>query len=420
MSAHRLNTRAGRRSERGAILIQVAIGGFVLLAFTMFVADMGLAFVARRQAQNVADAGALAGAIARAFDEANVNPPAANGPTERSIQTTVNAHAEYAGVTRGLTWTWVCPPSAFGGGGGTNCVTVNVFQDGSNGSARLPVFFGSIVGASDQHTRATATAQAIAANASECLRPFGVPDLWFEQNMPASPTEFNAWNTRNGKNYGDPIVPPDVYVAPTANSAGSGYNVTAHYGTPFILKTGGGGNSNPQQPGWYQPLSVPRDNKNSPTGGDVYRDNIATCNARAVTLGTKLPTETGNKAGPTTMGIGDLIALDPNARWDTATKTVINSCVTGNPSCGSYSPRTITLALYDTSDFQYRTTHNDWSGCPTGGSCVTVVNFLGFFVDRIVSGDVYGYLVRAPGILKSGAPTIGPGSSFLTSISLVR
>ncbi|HEX7779786.1 MAG TPA: Tad domain-containing protein, partial [Vicinamibacterales bacterium] len=51
------------------MLIHVAIGVLVLAAFTTFVADYGLLWVSRRQAQNSADAGALAGAIAFAFDD---------------------------------------------------------------------------------------------------------------------------------------------------------------------------------------------------------------------------------------------------------------------------------------------------------------------------------------------------------------
>ena len=42
---------------------------FVLMAFNVFVLDYGMLWVARGQAQNAADAGALAGAVARGFDD---------------------------------------------------------------------------------------------------------------------------------------------------------------------------------------------------------------------------------------------------------------------------------------------------------------------------------------------------------------
>ena len=64
--------------ERGAILVQVAIAILVLTALSTFVVDHGILWVSRGQAQNAADAGALSGAVARAFDE-QTDPPASNG-----------------------------------------------------------------------------------------------------------------------------------------------------------------------------------------------------------------------------------------------------------------------------------------------------------------------------------------------------
>jgi uncharacterized membrane protein len=46
----------------------------MLTALTAFVVDYGVLWVARRQAQNAADAGALAGATALAFDDVNYPP----------------------------------------------------------------------------------------------------------------------------------------------------------------------------------------------------------------------------------------------------------------------------------------------------------------------------------------------------------
>src|SRR5580765_8397486 len=54
--------------DRGAILVHVAIALLALVAFTTFVADYGVLWAARRQAQNAADAGAIARAIGLAFD----------------------------------------------------------------------------------------------------------------------------------------------------------------------------------------------------------------------------------------------------------------------------------------------------------------------------------------------------------------
>ena len=56
------------RSEQGAVFVQVGISIFVLMAFNVFVLDYGVMWVSRRQAQNAADAAALAGAVARGYD----------------------------------------------------------------------------------------------------------------------------------------------------------------------------------------------------------------------------------------------------------------------------------------------------------------------------------------------------------------
>src|SRR5687767_117050 len=65
MTMRNPSTRA--RSERGAVLVQVAIALVGLTAFSAFVIDYGVMWVSRRQAQNSADAGALAGAVSMGF-----------------------------------------------------------------------------------------------------------------------------------------------------------------------------------------------------------------------------------------------------------------------------------------------------------------------------------------------------------------
>src|SRR6187549_1522126 len=54
-------------SQRGAVLVQVAIMLLGLTAMSAFVVDYGVMWVSRRQAQNSADAAAMAGAISMGF-----------------------------------------------------------------------------------------------------------------------------------------------------------------------------------------------------------------------------------------------------------------------------------------------------------------------------------------------------------------
>jgi hypothetical protein len=115
--------------------------------------------------------------------------------------------------------------------------------------------------------------------------------------------------------------------------------------------------------------------------------------------------------GPTRQGVNDLIAQDPNASWDTGTNSVINSCATATPSCGT-SPRVVPIPVFDTST--YYTTNRQ--GLPT----FTIVNILGFFIDRMQGNDVVGYLTEAPGTVRSATAPIDPSASFLTQIQLIR
>src|SRR5215203_307710 len=57
-----------RESARGAVLVHVAVAIIGLLAFSALTIDYGVMWTSRRQAQNAADAAALAGALALTYD----------------------------------------------------------------------------------------------------------------------------------------------------------------------------------------------------------------------------------------------------------------------------------------------------------------------------------------------------------------
>jgi Flp pilus assembly protein TadG len=70
---------------------------FVFMGMSMFVVDYGVMWLARVQAQNAADAGALAGATARAFDELT-DPPAANGAAYQSAMAAATRHTVFGDI----------------------------------------------------------------------------------------------------------------------------------------------------------------------------------------------------------------------------------------------------------------------------------------------------------------------------------
>jgi Flp pilus assembly protein TadG len=382
-------------------LIHVGIALLVLTALSSFVIDYGVLWLSRAQAQAAADAGALSGATARAFDE-TTDPPSASGAAYSSALNSAQVNLVF-GATPAVTVGWACPGFVTG----TGCVRVDV------SNTALPTFFANIFGVTSQSIQATATAQAKPANASDCMRPLAVMDRWLEaQTPPWDPSDTFDRYYLNGKNKGQLITNPDSYTAPTTTDPGTGFTVADNYGLQFTLKSGSSYSG-----GWFQPVDVPR-NGSPDTGANLYRDNLASCNGSAVSIGDYLPTETGNMVGPTNKGIGALIAQDPKAQFDTTTNTIDGSCA---PTCAPFSPRIIALPLFNPDEFQYDTSNNTWPNCPGGGSCVHVTNIIGFFVDHIdASNNVIGYLIRYPGVLTNKPGGVGGPSSFAQVITLVR
>lgn len=428
---------AERHDERGAALIQVGIAIFVLVAMTAFVLDFGVMWLARRQAQNAADAGALAGAIARAYDETD-DPPAANGLAYQSAVAAAQANLVF-GEEGGVRVTWDCPPYAAGG----RCVRVDVHRDGTDAdgdgttdSNSLPVFFATLFGLSDQSVRATATAWVGTGNSTNCMRPFAVADRWDDIVQPElNPKQFQRWE-KVGPNAVE-RNPKDNYMPPRFNDPGTGYTVEDHLGAQVILKAGNNPNSvaDAVTPGWTLPIQLPDGEGGYVSGADDFRDAIKHCIGNPVTIGDYLPTEEGVMVGPTAQGTetdGDsLVNQDPEAEWDEESGEIINSCA---PECAEFSPRIVPIAIFDMDEFQWRTTGNDWTtpwipgegpgtgtfSCPIGGRCVRVVNIIGFFVERMQGQDVFGRVIKYPGDFETGESSVDDSAAFLTTIQLIR
>jgi hypothetical protein len=385
--------------ERGAVLIQVTVAIVGLIAFTIFVIDYGVVWVGRAQAQNAADAAAMAGAVslaydtpaedaarARAIEIAALNPVWGEGPIvlPGDVQVPTN-----------------CPD------GTPTCVKVDVYRDGSAGhSPDLPSFFGRLLNINSQRVRATATAQAGIANASECLKPWAIPDKWHEQypdpaavQIPWSDSyEFDAYDQ-----HGNPLVsPPADYYVPATRPGATGYTIENDYGTRLTLKAG-----NPASaiaPGWFLPVCLPRaDGCNC--GGNCYRENIASCNAVRTGIDDYIPNEPGNMIGPTAQGVRDLIALDPNARWD-------GTGITGSQYTGTTSPRLVALPVFDVSVYA--------AGRASGRQDIQIINILGFFIEDLVGNDVRGVITHYPGTFDPGAQTPNPNAAFQRVILLVQ
>jgi len=379
----------------------VVVAIVVLTGFLMFVADYGLLWVGRTYAQNSADSGALAGAMALAYDDFADRTD--DGPAKQAALAFARVNVvigQSPDVDLDDVKFYSEAPALFPAEcADDSCVRVDVYRNQARGNA-LPTIFGWMVGLTGQGVRATATAQAVFANASDCLKPWGIADKWDENN----PIHDAPWAP--GESF-DPTGPdPDVYIPPTSGDPGTSFTLANDLGTELVLKTG-----NPHDainPGWFQPLDL------SKGGGSEYSDNIPGCVEKTWAIGDDIPKENGNMIGPTKHGVEDLIALDPDADWNGT--RVVNSCVGPPYTCsnGGYtqSPRIVALPVFDLQHYM------DTGG--PGNGTVHIVNILGFFVDRMDGNDVVGYLATKPDLKLKGGGSIAPTASFIRAVQLVR
>ena len=132
----------------------VAIGILVLIAFNTFVVDYGVMWVGRRQAQNAADAGALAGAVAMAFDPDGWTDRTDTGPARLAAQqmaltNLVWRQAPDVDIMTDVFFTDSRPTAHPDPDGNTPCIRVDVYRNQARGNA-LPALFGSASGSLDR------------------------------------------------------------------------------------------------------------------------------------------------------------------------------------------------------------------------------------------------------------------------------
>jgi hypothetical protein len=375
-------------SARGAILVQVGLAIFVLMGLTAFVLDYGVFWLSRRQAQNAADAGALAGAVAMGFDE-TAYPPSAGGLAYQSAYTAARRNAVwYLASPPGVVVTWICPPFV---AAGARCVQVDVYQDGTNGSLTLPTFFGKALGLLSQGVKATASAEVLVANGTNCLRPWLIPDRFTGPDWPCCMFQTGV----------------DVYTAPSAGNPGTGYTIADINTEVTLVVTNPSGALNPS---FFYRADL--------TGGGsaAYANNIANCANVTDIIGQQITTLPGNGVGPTNFGTNNLIAKDPNATWDFTNKRVINSCAPGVCPDGNYytvSPRIVPVALFSPAEFVslVRT---------TGRFNLTITNIMGFFVEGFQGQSLKGVIASTEGLLSTAGSPVGTQSGFNLLFSLIR
>ena len=378
-----------RDDERGMSFVFVGIGMMAFLSAAMLAIDVGLFMVARSQAQNSADAGALAGAVALVFDD--FTDRSAGGPAVQNAVVAAQAN-EVAGTPVSVTPADVTFPTQ-------ERIKVDVFRSAGRANP-LGTLVAPIFGINDVDIEATATAEAAPANAATCIKPWAVPDKWNEvQTPPWDETDtFDAFY-ENGPNKGNPLPNPDIYL-PADNPGYTGYNPDPggpDYGRQILLKA-----SNPNaaiNSSHFFPIALPPN-----TGAAWYEQNIPGCWPSVAEIGDLLPVEPGNMVGPTRQGTEDLIAQDPTAYWDIGAMDVESGM--------SPSPRIIVIPVFDPMVYE--------AGRQAGRLDIQIANFVGFFVENMQGNDVLGRVVPMTGLIRPGVGGGGaPGGAFLKAIRLV-
>lgn len=357
------------RDERGISTMLVGFGFIGFIAASTLAVDVGMNVAARSMAQNSADAGALAGATALAFN--SYTDRSATGP---AVQSAINAALANKVMHGDVT---VTPAD----------VTFPVFNGRSDRvrvyvSRTVPTLIAGLFGTETMQIKAAAVAEAAPANAMTCVKPFIIPDRWREADgrWPEMYDEFESLDNR-----GQPLPNPDVYIGSGPNY--TGYNNVANIGQRLVLRSN---NGHKVQPSFYFSLAI-GGNTGGNSGADAYRWNIENCNTTIMHIGEIAIQEPGNMDGPTVQGAEALIAKDPTAYWDTGRNMVMGSRATGQ------SPRVFPIPLYDPIFYETGKQNGRYAD-------FKVANWIGFFLESTAGNEIYGRIIPIAGIADSNYP----------------
>jgi Flp pilus assembly protein TadG len=364
-----------QRDESGMSYVFIGLSMMAFISASMLAIDVGMLMTARSQAQNAADAGALAGATALVYDNWTDRTPSGPAVTSALAASTSNKVMSKDVSVKPADVEFLNDPA-----GEPNRVKVTVYRTAARGNP-LPTMIAKYFGMATADIAATATAEASAANAMTCVKPFTIPDKWQEKQTPPwdGTDTYDAFN-----NKGVPLANPDIYI-PADKPGYTGYNQESERGQRLEIRAATGNNITVS---FYFSLAL---GKPPITGGSEYDWNIANCNTTSYYWGDLLTTEPGAMAGPTISGADLLIAKDPGAYWDNSTNTVRGSAY-------GHSPRTFPIPLYDPIYYD--------SGKRNGRTAdLKTANWIGFFLEYTQGNGLWGRIVPITGIRdKNGGP----------------
>lgn len=385
-----------RRTNRGQVLILLALALFVLLGFAALAIDVGMMYLARHELQRCADSGALAGASAfleGAWEETSVKDTAEVRARDfASKDTVITTLLDSAGEVA------VNFPS-------TDRIRVTTMRT-------VPLFFARIFGVDNQAITATAVAEAATVTKKvTCLKPWGISFPWNDNNLNGvyDPGEQIHDNCPEG------VSDPTWYFCPRSLiqikvSTQSPNNVPVPQQEPshfFALDFG-------------QLLNDAGGCEHVNEGAESYLKFIEDrCldDCVKVSLEDPIPVEPGNMPRKTIEGAQYLINQDPDASWPEGSDHPVSGEAEYAGDSWVNSPRVVRIPIYDPRVDQLS----------PGSADIHIAAFAGMWIDHVDpiqgnegQGTVYGRYIPISALGGSG-PAEGPaGTPTLKILRLVE
>lgn len=299
------------------------------------VVDMSRAYAQKNELQTAADAAALAGVMELMMDTTTVLSAARyySGQNEVLHRALPDASSELeCGFWDDDSRTFLPSDHC---GATDNAVSFTIHDTAT-------FTFPLLLGMSQKPISATARAWASYVDASDCVKPWAMPYALLTNTLdPNNPDELRDLNEYDIEQLR--TLPRDA--------------------RRFKLKLG----SPPDAPGNFGSLDIPNPESNS-NGGQLYRQNIATCNPGRLGRDSVVFTQTGNMVGPTLQGA--------RALCDPLTPSGGGACMNGDGNLGV----PVIAALWA-------------SIVPLGGtSRVTIKQLVSFTLDTVTAdAEIIGY-----------------------------
>ena len=381
-------TMCRHRSERGATLVLMAITILITLGMAAIAIDYGMIKAAKAEAQRAMDSAALAGASA--FQISDPDSP---------DSTIAVARARELAKTHAVRNVPVTDPEVE--------VVVDLAKEEVTAiwqRESIGLWFASIFGSSSMGLTARATAHAALAGTTNCVKPVAIADIWDNQNNSMTdggityvedendngvwdyvdrntdgvidPGEMEPWTFNTGDVY-DP--PSTGYGTTFRNGLGSGdVNKLRDYGRQLLLQALDA-RLDARVESYFHTWA---DNEYT-RGTDSIAAGIRGERCLEASVGTEYRQGQGGKI-PLGVAWEDLINKDPDAYWDDATNTVVESEAQENWL--KASDRVVVVGLYDPA----------LASLPSD-NMIKFVNFAKLWIDqRPCSGETAGGQCKNP------------------------